>query len=419
MKATTKPSGKQPAPAMELKSLGSYRDLATEKGSSQIAIMTVRDYLAKLGLFDGTAVSEMRPEVAASFQRGVLNINTNAIKQRMFRDLLRGGTLPLLVVSDDDDGTWKIIDGLQRTSVILEALRTILALESQTKPQPFASKEIAEIIKLGQTTLGSEEFLARPVIIQLWNNLLPDKLIRLFMLLNVGRQNVSPRHLLEVIRYELHKMFEDWDLPVSTLRSEKEHPGHRGRRSNAEKLNNPIVEKPHTFRFEYLINGLIAYASRDPQTKTSQTLHDDGASFSDRIGEIGSELCKIDFQWTCVELYNIMREKHGDKKGNALLTDAFFIPTTAANGWARQDKCAKSIESRQAELLELLQESESPDPLVLDDVTRGLNKININVKSSIGRKRRGIIFASWKRFSRDGITNRDYPTDWEGGNLND
>ena len=192
MAATTKLARSKAAPKIEMQTLEVYRDFATANGSNQVAVMSVRDYLLKLGLYDGTTAQDLGPEVAANFQRGVLNINTNEIKQRMFSDLLRGGTLPPLVVYDDG-GSWKIIDGLQRTSVIIEALKTILDIESLTKIQSFAQKITEEISKLGQTILSKEDFLARPVIIQLWSNLLPDELIRLFILLNAGQQKVNPR----------------------------------------------------------------------------------------------------------------------------------------------------------------------------------------------------------------------------------
>lgn len=421
MKAATKPSRKQAAPTVEMQTLDSYRDLAT-KGSSQIAMMTVRDYLTRLGLFDGTVVSEMRPEVAATFQRGILNINTNAIKQRMFSDLLRGGTLPPLVVYDDEN-TWKIIDGLQRSSVIVEALKTILALESQTKPQPFAQKRIEAILQLKQTIISSEEFLARPVIIQIWSNLQSDELIRLFILLNAGQQKINPRHLLEVIQSQLKKMFEEWHLPITTMREEKEKPpGRKGRPPKAEIAENPVVEKAHAFRFDYLINGLIAYASKDPQVKTSsslddeiknsETVHEDDSALSKRITDIGSELCASDFKWVCIKLSNVIQEKYG-KKNNILLSDTFFIPVMAAIGWARQEPTiAKLVDDRQTELLDLLITSVSDDPLVLDDSTVGYNNITNNIKTSIGRIKRKIVYNAWERFFRNGITNPNYPIDW-------
>ena len=221
-------------------------------------------------------------------------------------------------------------------------------------------------------------------------------------------------------------MFEEWHLPISTMREEKEKPGRRGRRSKAELAENPVVALAQTFRFEYLINGLIAYTSKDPQVKTSsslgdeiknsQTVHEDDNILSKRITDIGSELCASDFKWVCIKLSNVLQEKYGSKKNNILLSDAFFITVMAAIGWARQEpSIAEIVDDRQTELLDLLIASTSDDPLVLNDTTVGLNNITNNIKTSIGRARRKIVYNAWERFYRNGITNPRYPIDWQMG----
>jgi hypothetical protein len=411
------------------KFLDAQRDLATVKGSHKIVEMTVKDYLTQLKVFDGTTVRELDASVAASFQRGRLDIRTNAIKQRMLRDLLRGGTLPPLVIYDEGNGRsshWKIIDGLQRTDVLHAALKAILELESGQEVQPYVQKQLDEMKTLAQTRLNSDEFLVRPVIVQLWTDLQPDELIRLFMVLNVGQQKVSPRHLLEVIQPELRRMFEEWGLNISTFREEKEHP-KRGRSSKEQEDETPDGEKIQAFRFEYLINGLIAYATRDPQIKTSRVLQDDDSVFpeglSERVTDIGSELCARDFKWVGTELNGYIQERYrGKSKWEAFIqkSDNYFIPTMAAIGWARQHpKIGDQVETRQRELLQLLQDSESHDPLFLEDPIRGLGHIADTVKSNIGRKRRAIVFSAWRRFFLEGITNPDYPLDWELANVSD
>jgi hypothetical protein len=56
----------------------------------------------------------------------------------------------------------------------------------------------------------------------MWRDLLPDELVRLFMILNVGQQKVSARHLLEVMGSEVRNMFEEWGLRLLTEREEKQ-----------------------------------------------------------------------------------------------------------------------------------------------------------------------------------------------------
>lgn len=60
------------------------------------------------------------------------------------------------------------------------------------------------------------------MIPQMWRDLLPDELVRLFMILNVGQQKVSARHLLEVMGSEVRNMFEEWGLRLLTEREEKQ-----------------------------------------------------------------------------------------------------------------------------------------------------------------------------------------------------
>jgi hypothetical protein len=67
-----------------------------------------------------------------------------------------------------------------------------------------------------------------------------------------------------VIKTELKGMFEDWGLPVETMREEMEKP--RGRRSKEDANERPA------FHFEYLIDGLVAYITKNPQIKTLKLL---------------------------------------------------------------------------------------------------------------------------------------------------
>lgn len=411
---------KSTVPATDYEHLTSYSDPTTVNGKSQITQLSVKEFLTRLRLWDGDTVSDLGPDVGVECQRGVLNINTNTIKQKMFRHLLRGGVLPPLVVYNNGK-IWQVVDGLQRTSVICEVLRTIKLLETgpETDIKKFAHDIITDMKNNNESYLTSDDFLDLPVAIQLWTDLTSSEWTQLFIILNTGQQKVNPRHLLEVDRSELRQIFVKWGLPVSTLREQKEHPGHRGRRSKKEIEAHPELERSHAFHFDLLINGLVAYASKDPHIKTSQTLHDDRNILSKQIEDIGISLCEADFKWICVDLYDIMREKY-DKKHNLLNNDSFFVSTAAALGWSRQDKAsAEHVEILQSELIELLEESESSDPMVLDDTAKGLNTITkkIKTKTSIGRKQRGIIFSSWKRFFRDGINSPDYPIDWEGGSL--
>ena len=132
--------------------------------------------------------------------------------------------------------------------MIAEVLKTIRIEElgsEKEKIRKFASKKLKEMDDNGESRLSSDEFLARPIVVQLWTGIDEDEAAELFILLNHSQQRVSNRHLVEVSRSEMRQIFVDWGLPISTLRNEKEHPGHRGKRSNAEKLHIQNLRK-HT-----------------------------------------------------------------------------------------------------------------------------------------------------------------------------
>jgi len=427
MAATTKqPTRKQVSSAPGYKSLDPIRDKSTANGSSQIIQLTVKEYLTELKLWDGDNVTDLKSDASADFQRGILNIDTNKIKQKMFHDLMIGATLPPLIMYDTGV-SWEIIDGLQRSDVIVQVLKTIRIRElgdvEKNKIRKFASTMIAEMEEDDESLLTSDEFLEQQLVVQLWKDLEPEELDDLFMILNRGQQRVPDRHLLEVTRSDLYQTFEKWGLPISTQRSEKEHPGHRGRRSDKEKAAHPELEKPFTFRFDFLINGAIAYATQDQHTLTRKTLHEDDTEFNQHIDTVRSDKCEHDFKWICGDLNKIMLAKYGKSKRNVLITDVFFIPTMAALSWARNDSTVASlVESRQAELIDSLNKSESEDPIVLgdppktsEDQLRGYNNIKITVKSSIGKKRRDMVYHSWKHYFIYGVRDKNYPVNWKEG----
>lgn len=399
----------------------SIRDLATERGTFILAMSTVGEYLTQLGLYSADAGDAyFDPSVAATFQRIALDIRKNPIKQRMLRDLCRGGTLPPLVVLDrpGQSRSLEIIDGLQRTHVLAEALRALIANKAGRQLEDYAKSQFTAIKEEGQKVLTVEEFLSRPVILQIWRGLESDELVRLFMILNAGQQKVSPRHLLEVIHAELRTMFHAWGMRLLTEKEEKMIPKRRGRKS-PEAM--PIPSVTH-FRFEFLVDGLIAYVSRDPQIKTRGVLEEtDGISqrLSERIVEIGSEVCRSDFQWVCIDLNKLINKKYADVpkwRGIIQTSDNFFIPLMAALGEARASARSRALlEQRKADLLEAVTNSKDEDPLrFFTGGSDSLEAILDDVKSNIGRRRRAIIFFAARSFFRQGVYETNSPIDWRG-----
>lgn len=402
------------------------RDLATERGTYTLQTTTVGEYLCRLGLYKpGAGTIGFDPNVASAFQRTALDIRKNPIKQRMLRDLCRGGTLPPLVVYERPGSrqSLEIIDGLQRTHVQTEALQALLTHEAGGQPTDYAKAQFEAIKEQGQKLLAVGEYLSRPVVLQVWRDLETDELVRLFMILNAGQQKVSPRHLLEVMHADLGAMFQEWGMRLLTEKEEKSIPKRRGRKP-AEAVAVPSVTH---FRYEFLIDGLIAYVSRDPQIKTKGALEDpDGMNqrLSERVMEIGSEVCKTDFRWLCLDLNRLINKRYADVpkwRGIIQTSDNFFIPLMAALGEARASARVKAmIEERKVELLEAIDKSNDEDPLrFFAGGSDCLESILDNVRSNIGRRRRAIIFFAWRSFFREGAHETGMPIDWRGAAFSD
>ena len=417
------------------------QDFATKKGTYVILQKTVGEYLDMLDLYDPTThTTNWDVAIAVSFQRALLPIQKNPIKRRMLRDLLRGGTLPPIVLYERQEQRPLVVDGLQRTHVLTEALKTLLALEQNEEPkEKFAKEELEAMRDLNQVPIKVEEFLDRPFVLQVWHNLEPDELVRLFMILNVGQQKVSPRHLLEVMGDDVRRMFEEWGIKVVSEREEKQQPRRRGRPAAGDKTQGEEQPEPSGaavipgfthYRYEYLLDGLFAYVTRDPQVKTTKILQEEmenptpNLALEERITEVGSENCRADFVWVCRDLNGVFLERYErDPRWRLAIhnSDNFFIPLMAALGNARHNERARgSLEDRKKKLIELIRASGDSDPLSL---SRGdvdcLGTILDNIKSNIGRKQRGVVYNAWRRYFLLGAEDPANATEWRTALLSD
>lgn len=409
----------------------SVRDLATENGRWYMKRLHVSEYLERQDIFDPQGRS-VQFDPAATFQwmadnvqRAVLDIRTNPIKRRMLRDLMRGGTLPPIVVYDAHrpDHRWDVVDGLQRTHVLAEALKALIALEDGGDLERYAAAEVDRIRELGQELLSVKDFLRQPLTLQVWEDLKSEELIRLFMLLNVGQQKVSARHLLEVVDQPLRKAFEEWGIPVSTEKEEKEQPKRRGR-PRKDQEDEPPTDEPGRWSFAHLLAGLTAYVSHDPQTRINTLPQDEAAptreGLSERITELGDEICRSDFQWACNELHPLIRERYAELNSawsTSVRQAIFFVPLMAALGRARhQAGSLMRVENHKRELLEVLKDSSDDDPLQLVTGAQSLKSLQDNIRSNIGRRKRGIAYVAWVQYFTQGQQG-DYPVDWTIGEV--
>jgi hypothetical protein len=392
------------------------RDLATEKASWIIRQTTVGEYLTRLGIYGpATRVVDATKIPDSVYQRSKIEISKNPIKKRMLRDLLRGGTLPTVVTVEGAGGRTEIADGLQRTHVLTVAAEGLLALEREEDPSKEVRTQLQAMDDQGQKPLEVDQFLAQPLTEQVWSDLRSDEKLRLFMVLNVGQQKVSPRHLLEVAQENLRETFADWGIQMLTEREEREMPRRRGRPPKDD-ISTPSLTKTH-YRYELLIDSLQAYVSEDPHVKTRKLLEGDGLNemFNARVAEVGSEACRDDFKWVCIELNRRIQEKYeGNPKWETAVqnSDNFLIPLFAALGAAREDAdTGSTVQHHQEELLELLDQP-GDDPLRLSDGPSSLESVYETIRSNIGRRQRAIAFFAWRSFFLRGPSSPDMPLNW-------
>jgi hypothetical protein len=394
------------------------RDLATNGATWTIRQETVGDYLARLAVYNPATRTISSGNIPDSvYQRAKIEISKNAIKKRMLRDLLRGGTLPAIVVVERADGGYEIADGLQRTHVLTVAAEGLLALEQGEQPSREVRAQLKEMEDLEQKPLDLDAFLAQPLVEQVWHDLVSDEKLRLFMVLNVGQQKVSPRHLLEVAQSDVRNTFEAWNIKLLTEREEKETPRRRGRRPK----DAPAAPKVAHYRYELLIDSLQAYVSGDPHIKTRKLLEGGpNEKFDTRITEIGSEACRDDFKWVCLELNHRIQDKYeGNPKWEMAVqvSDNFLIPLFAALGKARQEAdTGSTVQHHQHELLELLDQP-GDDPLDLFAGPDSLDSIYQKIRSNIGRRQRAIAYFAWRNFFLKGPSGIEYPLNWRDAEI--
>lgn len=397
------------------------RDFSTSRGETTLRKESVSDYLSSLRVYDpdNRKVTFDASEVAVSVQRAALKTEGNIIKERMLEDVLQGGTLPTKAVCETAEEGRDILDGLQRTDVEAQALDYLLKKERGDLGNiPSFARQIMD--RLGSKMLSVADYLKRPVFLQLWRNLDDAEQVRLFMVLNIGQQKVSPRHLLEVLNRPLERMFSTWGLPTLTEKSENEHGKPRAR-WRADSISLP------PFKLEYLVNGVMAYVERDPQIKTKAKL-DSVYHDQDNLASIGSDICKRlialgdeasrgDFEWACKHLnLEIARVYTDNSKWRVaiLQSDNFFLPMVAALGKAREQDKADQVEERKKEVLELLRGApKGSDPLQFSTPSGTcLETVLDAVKSNIGRTRRAIVYKAWRDYFRRGRATHTVYLDW-------
>jgi hypothetical protein len=397
-----------------------YPDRSTENAEVNTKVETVGEYLQSLGIYNPTkeAVEFGDGKVELSIQRAALKIEGNVVKEKMLEDVLRGALLPTISVHQRSN-TRDVLDGLQRTHIFTKALETLIALRNHQPLEPYV-KRIVDRLK--DSPIAVEELLAQPVFLLIYRSLTETEVVRLFMLLNVGQQKVSDRHLLEILNQALERMFADWGLVTLTEKVEKTNGKSRAKWQEDDLLLPP-------YKLEYLVNCVRAYTNQDPQIKTKQevqSVYKDGSKLSEigpglqqRLIDMGSEVSKSDFIWVFKELNDQIARIYIQKskwRGVIHNSDNFTLPLIAALGKARDTTKSNPglIEKHQQELLDELKAAEvDQDPLgFFAPEDRALGAMQDKVRSNIGRNQRNIVYKGWVEYFRKGSAYEGCLIDW-------
>lgn len=405
------------------------RDLSTVQGEMTLRQMSLGEYLAAIKVMDPVTkqVDFNANNVAVPIQRAEIKIAGNPIKERMLETILQGGVLPAKALHEAENENLLILDGLQRTHVEAKGAEFLAKWQDlDIESIPDYARKIMSRIKA--KLLSLDDYLKRPVFLQVWRNLSEPEQVRLFVVLNVGQQKVSMRHLLEALNRPIEDLFNRWGIPTRTEKGERINGKPRA------KWTGEAVTLP-PFKLEYLINAARAYVERNAQVKTKAAMENaykaDGTS-QDRqesnLVEMGPSLVKnlmdlgdgpsrSDFEWAgrdlCQEIARVYRDN--PKWRVAILdSDNFFFPLMAALGKAREQFPTAQIDERKEAIISLLREAEpGDDPLKLSEPEgMSLAHVQARIKSNIGRTSRNIVYDAWKEYFRVGPTTDDVVLDW-------
>lgn len=409
------------------------RDLATEQGEMSVRQMSIGEYLTAINVLDPETkkVNFDSDAMAVSIQRAAIKIAGNSIKERMLETILQGGVLPAKALHETEDGLRKplILDGLQRTHVEAmgaEYLRFWEDREEDSIPD-FARKIM---VRNKDRLLSLDDYLNRPVFLQVWRNLSVSEQIRLFVVLNVGQQKVSMRHLLEALNKTIEGLFTKWGIITRTEKGERLHGKARAKWTGDIKLP--------PFRLEYLVNAARAYVEGNQHVKTKATIEETydsgdrdkqesglvemGPNLVKKLMDLGDDASRGDFEWACKDLNDeVTRVYRDNPKWRLAIVDSdnFFYPLMAALGKARGQKEKHPLmDEYKEDIIRILREAEpGNDPLMLGPLTpdkdeQSLAHVLDLVRSNIGKTTRTIIYNAWKEYFRVGRSSESLVLDW-------
>jgi hypothetical protein len=285
--------------------------------------------------------------------------------------------------------------------------------------------ELADDTKL----ISVEEYLKRPVHLQVWRNLSKAESVKLFVVLNVGQIKVSLRHLLEALNFQLEELFTQWGIATISEKAKRlAGPGRRGRKPASTGDSNGATST--VYRLEYMVNAVMAYVERNPHIKTRSTMDkayqsgsgqamiDMGPNIVNHLLDLGNDMVMADFQWACTALNGEISRVYADNPRwrNAISdSDNTLFPLLAGLALSREQYDPAQIEERKQSLLKLLRAAEPGEDVLKFSEPEGesLDYVLSGVKSNIqGRVCRTLVFDAVREYMRTGPFSADTVLNW-------
>ena len=270
-----------------------------------------------------------------------------------------------------------IVDGLQRTN----AIRSV--------------KESLE----GE---AEEEFLLRPLRVEVWPDITLSALIYRMILLNAGQKPMSLKHQLEVV-----------NRPLCDSLQEK----YKGRISIFREKDSSRRRSSGQYQFSVIAQAFQAFVQKKPQIDVRNqvvaeldqidVLASYGESLSKKSDEndLTSEFEKyisflLDFDEALCKKYqqqDSTEETSLPTGVNVLSRDTFHVGLAAAYGWCVENK-KDALKEAEKKLFILLNDAGTDDPLALvrfEGIQKGFGR-----KDNVGEKTRDLVYNGFKEYFR-------------------
>jgi hypothetical protein len=365
---------------------------------SWMIVLKLKDYLSMIDLAE-----------EHKYQRAVLG--AKYYKALIF-DILQDSVIPPISVyyekeikegCDFDEGSkFKVLDGLQRSYCLLVCERILQHINGTLAIGELRSEEktlLANIAKIQDRVLTLENFYNKKIYIEVWENLNPKSILYKMIVLNTGQRKMDYDHQLDILNISIENELKSAGIPIITKKEKQEGNGN----SEAFNLSN-------------IVEGLVSYVNRTPvsgKKDAAESLFNKlefDSDDDDAIGIIYDSNTYDNLIWTLKTINSKLIEKY--KNDNPLKKyEPFLVSFLAALGYSYYYYAGtNNIEAFEASKQKLLDRIEKEDdPLNIN----AMNPIYNSFKSSIGDKRRKLIFESLKDFFVSGSATK---IDWSSTN---